>query len=571
MPIRNKVDVKVVPGSGTHEPFLNILTSQVGTLTPLFWDYVLPGQKSSIPAAFNVTMPPLAFDAHCRVDYKVEAFFVPLRLLSGGYEKWFAQHPYRMLGGSDVDCYLPALGIRNPNKISDSSEATIAGQWNTKFTKRGSLGDYLGFRCDIDLVKDQVAPGSDEVETRMISMLPFLAYHRLFHDWYRAPLVQREVFLPVDTVQSAGQSHRVACQPYVVNDSSTYLFMPTGTMQANNSIFQLADGKYIYDLRQRNYGFDLFTMATATKQSGQPMAIEVPVANNTGTFTIEAFRSANSLQLFKERNLLAGPRFVDAIRAQYGVTLADGVAQRALLLGSASFPVYSNTVVNDTGAVRGSSTNNPYAGIEGSESGRASCGGKIDLIKNFEAHEPGIIMVIGSLVPEPVYGTGLDKRLEYFCGAGSRVDLANSILQQVGPEAIYEREVAVEQVHAFFREGRIFGYQDRYYPYMEMVRQSHGLVSPQGAFSAMIPWRVFAPLSYQQVQINSDFLEIKPYALDNITGVTAQLSQYGYQLDSFFDYRSRKPLKAYSRPTLEDPAYEHGKTVTVDRGGTSIR
>lgn len=570
MPLRNKVAVKVVPGSGCSEPFMNLLTSKVGTLTPLFWDYVLPGQKTSIPAAINVTLPPLAFDAHTRLDYKVEAFFVPLRILCGSYEKWFAQHPYRMVGGADIEQYLPTIGLRNTAMIEDADEQDRAGAWNSCFTSRGTLGDYLGFRCDSPLTGG-VSAGADVVPLRQISMLPFLAYHRLYHDWYRAPLIQRDVFLPADVYSaSTAKSHRIASAPYTYFNKDIYCFYPVGTVDKTNDIFKLADGKFIYDLRQRNYGFDLFTQATATKQQGSPMAIEVPISGGSGSFTIEAFRSANSLQLFKERNLLAGPRFVDALRAQYGVTLSDGVAQRALLLGSESFPVYSNTVVNDNGAVRDSSTNNPFGGIQGSESGRASCGGKFELIKNFQSNEPGIIMVIGSLVPEAVYSTGVDKRLELFCGDGCRVDLANAILQQVGPEAINERELTLHYTPWFFAEGRVFGYQDRYYPYMDMIKQTHGLVSPTGAFKAMVPWRVFTYSPGNRVQINSSFLEIPTTACDNITAVNSQLSDYGYLLDSFFDYKSVKPLKAYSRPTLEDPAYEHGNTVVVNRGGTRL-
>lgn len=58
--------------------------------------------------------------------------------------------------------------------------------------------------------------------------------------------------------------------------------------------------------------------------------------------------------------------------------------------------------------------------------------------------------------------------------------------------------------------------------------------------------------------------------MNQVSAVQDDISQYGYWADCYFDYRVSMPIQKYSLPTLQDPAYEHGQTVVVSRGGNKL-
>lgn len=70
--------------------------------------------------------------------------------------------------------------------------------------------------------------------------------------------------------------------------------------------------------------------------------------------------------------------------------------------------------------------------------------------------------------------------------------------------------------------------------------------------------------------ISSDFLQIPKDYLNNVTAASDDLTNYGCWIDSYFDFKVSMPLARYSMPTLQDPAYEHGEDVVLDRGGKRL-
>lgn len=50
-----------------------------------------------------------------------------------------------------------------------------------------------------------------------------------------------------------------------------------------------------------------------------------------------------------------------------------------------------------------------------------------------------------------------------------------------------------------------------------------------------------------------------------MTAVTSELSQFGYWLDSFIDLKVSEPLVESAIPSLQDPAYEHGRPVVLNQ------
>ena len=77
----SRVDVKVQNISGHSMSHRNSLTSRVGTLTPVLVEEVCPNSRMHLSTSFSVKLPPLASETFANIDYRLEAFFVPHRLL----------------------------------------------------------------------------------------------------------------------------------------------------------------------------------------------------------------------------------------------------------------------------------------------------------------------------------------------------------------------------------------------------------------------------------------------------------------------------------------------------------
>lgn len=540
-----KVPVNVPKLSGFDKSHHNILTSMPGTITPILVDELIPGSRVNLNLALSASLPPLASDTFMKCSVKVEAFFVPIRLLCGSFESWFTNEP-KEFEDFGTSTFTSSLGVLPRFGMFDStSAATLASQG---FFAPGSLADYLGFR------PNSVASAISSYD---FTALPFLAYHKIYQDWYRNSLIQREAFLPPanwgNTPASSTQMAGLA--PYEFYGSVSY----DGLFDTIDKC-KLADGFSMFSLRQRNFGLDYFTTATPTAQQGSAEVVTFNTSGATGQFSIAALRAANSMQIFKERNNLSGNLYVEQLYARYGSRPSDGVAQRALFLGSAEYECYSHGVFQTSQPGTQTSTSNPFDSV-GTQYGNGRASGNSH-VTEFKVSEPGYFMVMATLVPRASYSSGIDRMWWHYVGAGSLADLANPILQNVGPQPIYQSEL----------DGNagvgVFGYTDRYAEFKAKNDGVHGLIRDGSSLQSFALQRSFSPNN--PPTINDAFLKIPATFLDQITAVSGDVSNYGCWMDMYFDYKVSQPLAKYSLPSLQDPAYEHGRTLVINRGGSKL-
>lgn len=535
-----KVTVKVPKLNGFDKSFKHLATAKVGTLVPLLTDELPAGTKVHLKSAIMAQLPPLATDAFMRVNLKVEAFFCPHRLLYGGFTSWMTKETLRIptKPNQDLHARLPLLKIKTGE----------AGP--------GTLMDYLGMH-KLDLSRQEQAD---------VNIFPLLCYHRIFDDWYRSPNVQTPVFTKPLVFGETGQIHPYTL-PYITFDDST----PAAFIEYSLDS-RFADGVSFGSLRQRNFGFDYFTNALPSPQRGDAkrVSIETGEEGKNPTFTIASLRAANSLQQYEERNELCGPRWQDWLKANYNADLSDGVAQRAIYLGSGEIPVYNKSVLMTApNSLAGTqeTNGNPFAGPisaigQAAKFGDASASGSLDLVKDFTTNEPGILMVLVSLVPVVTYGNGVNRMFFRFNADDAQTDMATPILQNVGNQPIYAGEL-----NGYLLDKTVFGYTDRYADFKYKCDELSGLVRDGQSLQAFALQRNVVG----NPEISDEFLQIPTNYMDQVTVVEGWLSQFGYWCDAFFDYKVAMPLDSYSLPSLQDPAYEHGQDVTIDTNGKQIR
>lgn len=547
--IYDKAVVKVQKKSGFDKSFQNLFTSKVGTITPILVDELIPNTTVNLKMAITTQLPPLASDTFMRVKQKYAAFFVPTRILMPGFENW-------LCGSTNSSPSGTAVKIRVPMINTNASKLGV-----------GSLGDYLGFKMM------QSQNGNTNVG---INALPFLAYHKIYDDWFRNSLVQKPLF--VDDVIAGNVDYKASNSNRVVpcshsGDAFNYRIdavpgTSAPTVDTEHSPL-FADGVSILDLRQANFGTDLYTSCTPSPQNGEAQSVSftTPAEGQDASFTISALRAANSIQQFLERNNLAGNRLVDYVKAQYGANLSDAIAQRPILIGSGSFDVYSKGVYQtaeaDTSVASDLVYHNPFRATPAAKYGSAFVDGNDLIIKGFTAAEPGYLMVVTWLSPKVTYSTGIDPMLmRYMSSADSQSDMANPILQNVGNEPIYAYQLNSSQINST----AVFGYNDRYCNWKDKTDEVHGILRDQSTLKSFALQRTFDGT----VKLGSDFLKIPTNYLDQVASVDGDISKYGYWCDTYFDYKVSMPLAKYSVPSLQDPAYEHGSDVVVDRGGKQI-
>ena len=63
-----KVPVKVQKKSGFDKSHMNLLTTQVGTLTPILVDEVIPNETVNLKVNLSASLPPLASETFMRVE-----------------------------------------------------------------------------------------------------------------------------------------------------------------------------------------------------------------------------------------------------------------------------------------------------------------------------------------------------------------------------------------------------------------------------------------------------------------------------------------------------------------------
>lgn len=515
--------IQVPNRSGFDLSHENMLTLKCGQLVPVMTDLLIPGDRVSVGSAFEIQLPPMATDFYGRVRFKMEAFFVPCRLLYGGWQKFMTS----------------PTGNNAPSATTVSSMLPycVVPADNARVLGRGSLADYLGYK------------GTINTRQRINNIMRFMAYHKIYDDWYRDSRIQKPVFDEAVPVTSTATALSVATLPYQGVSASSYLTYGTAT--------KFADGVDLFSIRQRNWARDYFTNATPLPQAGTGASLSFDVAENSGSFTISSLRAANSLQQWLERNNIAGNRYADQIKAHFGVMPADAVTQRAIYLGSSSSVIYNHSVYQTVNADPSIVTSsNPFSTV-GAKFSSPIGSDKSSLVGDFSVTEFGYLMVIGSIVPDAVYATGINRdffRLQIG-------DFAFPLLQGVGDQPIYKAELANAGVDGDTMDKMAtFGYTQRFAEYKFMEDEVHGGLCDGQSLSAFALKRSFG--GFPQTELGSTFLEIPVNYLDDVAASdSAMASEYGAWADIFFQYRKTSVLSAYTIPTLGDPHNTHIETV----------
>lgn len=521
-----RVPVEMPNRSGHNLSHSNAFTGKTGTLIPVLCEELLPNDTISLGSQLQVQLPPMVTDFYGRVDFVLEAFFVPNRLLWGGWQD-FITHPTAnpvYPDGTPVQAkptQVPSLNIAPSGTTPVLYPIPV-----------DSLLHYLDYGSQLD------SGTNGEV-----SVLKAIAYHRIWDDWYRDSRVQSPLFYRGSSSPGASPNLDLASMPFIstaTNGSSLFIYPYN----------EFSDGVSVSSLRQRNWVKDYFTAASPLPQAGNASEVKFDVnsATETGAFSISTLRSANSLQKWMERNNIAGYRYSDQIYAQFGVYPSDAIMDRCLYLGRNVQTVYNRSVFDTNGAA---------GATLGRKAANSQALGEGSLIDSFTATEHGFVIVLASLVPRPVYGSGAE-RSSFRTQVGH---FAFPLLAGMGDQAILGREVT-----GFALDKSEFGYTDLYAEYKFRNDKVHGLLRDGQNLDTYALQRSFAGGS--SPRISTSFLLIPTDYLDQVQAVSTSVQGYTYWAEIYFPLKKISTIPAYSQPTLADLQNAH--TEYISRGGKRL-
>lgn len=475
--IFNSALFKSQPVSNYHPRYESKASFNFGYLVPIFCKNVYPGDRWSMSLQSFIRTVPLMSPVMHRNDIKVDAFFVPMRLI------W----------KSAPEFYACKDGVTYP-KVSTSHPEMYAGLFAP-----GGLYDYFNFGtpswADIVEINKELV---DKIVMSDIkkSALPLRAYRMIYDFYFRNKSIEDEItvkfpdfygdddfninLLDSDLLMQLRPWRRdIFTSSLPDPQNGTDVMIPQADLNIESDGFlSLNNDDLSSPLTQLSVTNEGDVAASGVGRRKYSKGLEIKAENSP---TIRQLRYANQLEEFEEAMARAGfsdgkndsSRFKEWLRAIWGVKSSDARLDRPEYLGGYRGPIQ----ISEVPQTSVSTENSPQGNLAGKG---LSVGGN-RLFNKMSFEEPGIIMVIMSIVPKSAYCQG-DPR-EWLMESG--FDLPNPYFDRLGEQDVKMQELncLADVVRAKGIEvDETFGYNIRNYFAKDFPDEVHGALRTNLAY-----------------------------------------------------------------------------------------
>lgn len=529
-------------------------SGNVGDIIPFYLDEVLPGDtfqmQTSILARLQTLVAPIMDNVYLDTYY----FFVPARLC---WEHW------KQFNGENTESkWIPETQYSIPQITAPADTG-----WTT-----GTIADYLGVPTNV--------PGIS------VNALPFRAYALICNEWFRDENNLDYLDIPFGDATVTGVNTSVFVtdvakggKPYIaakyhdyftsalpspqkgpdVGIGLTGVMSVTGTgnpvyfsalNSGNESVIPNGIAGSSASVSTSNFfpslqtGVNrLTTGANASASIGFPTSDELSAAGRdaalqvdlgaTNSVTVNALRLAFATQKMYEKDARGGSRYVEMIKAHFGVTSPDARQQRPEYLGGTRVPININQVVQTSGEQGGT----PQGNVAG-YSVTSDVNG--DFIKSFTEH--GYILGLCVMRYDHTYQQGLEK----LWSRRQRTDFYLPVFANLGEQPIMNKEIYCTGQDT---DNEVFGYQEAWAEYRYKPSRVAGEMR-SNAQKSLDVWHLAD--SYTSLPVlQSAWIQEDKSNLDRALQVTSAVSNQFFA-DFYIRCECTRPMPLYSIPGLID-------------------
>lgn len=456
-----------------------LLDAWFGKLYPVLCKLCIPGDIWKLKNEIVVRFSPLVAPILHEINVFTHTFFVPLRVLWDGFED------FRTMG---ID------GRQSPSQPKWYSN-------NPGQSQKGTLYDYCGF----DPVR--IDPAVNAYVQR--------AYNMIYNEFYRDQHLEQEE-VPLNNNELLDRNYE---KDYFTNAAPDIMLgdvpaLPvTGTLEVDQSQNYWLPLRNMLRPVPNNGGYqvyaavgqgnDDFTITSQEMQQNDTLGVRgrdfngIPASINGFSVDANALREIVQVTKWKERNMRAGNRLVEHIKARYWTNPRDDRLQRPEYVGGTRSPVIISEVRQTSGDAE---TPEGRVSSQGNLAGHAVVA-DTTRIGRYVCREDGVMMTLLSVMPRALYVNGNDREwtLE------SVFDYYSPEFQCLGEQPIFGREVVFNtNSNMDYYNNQVWAYQGRYNEYRYARDKAIGLMRDD-----FVHWhmgRLFDPV--YSPNFNNNFLKI---------------------------------------------------------------